>query len=128
MLIAMKCGNTIPKNLKPFTRRIQENRLEGIDGQLFLKLRSLQILDLSHNRISDLPTEVFQSIYHVRVMKVSNNKLRHLPNLQEQTELSELDVSKNEIHSISHDDLRQLRRLKTLQLSENFIGDEFKFQ
>jgi hypothetical protein len=50
-----------------FCRRLQENRLENLDAQLFLKLRSLKILDISQNRFSpSLPHELFQSIYHLK--------------------------------------------------------------
>lgn len=45
-----------------------------------------------------------------------------MPNLQEQSELEELDVSKNEISFIKSSDLRTLKNLKSLRLSENVIG------
>lgn len=47
-------------------RRLQENKLEKLDSHLFLKLRSLRILDLSQNQLSSLPPELFQSIYHIK--------------------------------------------------------------
>lgn len=144
-------------------RRLQENKLEMLDVQLFLKLRSLKILDISQNRLMpSLPRELFLSIYHIRgeifiaielcfallftrsilqmtlnwftsafaslhvqsieVINLAHNKLRDLPNLQEQTELEELDLSKNELNSIRSDDFKHLRSLKTLRISENFIG------
>jgi Leucine-rich repeat (LRR) protein len=56
------------------------------------------------------------------VINLAHNKLRDLPNLNEQIKLEELDISKNEIHTISSDDFKQLKKLKTLRLSENFIG------
>lgn len=47
--------------------RLQENNLQRIDNQLFLKLRSLKILDVSINHLSNaLPLELFQSIYHIK--------------------------------------------------------------
>lgn len=52
-------------------RRLQENKLESLDAQLFLKLRSLKILDISQNQLlSSLPHELFQSIYHIRGERV----------------------------------------------------------
>lgn len=155
-------------------RRLQENKLESLDAQLFLKLRSLKILDISQNQLlSSLPLELFQSIYHIRgervdllqsnfalccprifttsplrcirtkplshvslphfasirvqlivhkVINIAHNKLSRMPNLQEQTELEELDLSKNEFHVLSSDDFKYLKKLKTLRLSENFIS------
>lgn len=48
-------------------RRLQENNLQRVDNQLFLKLRSLKILDVSINHLSNaLPLELFQSIYHIK--------------------------------------------------------------
>ena len=48
-------------------RRLQENKLQSLDSQLFLKLRSLKILDMSQNQLSlSLPHELFQSIYHLK--------------------------------------------------------------
>jgi Leucine-rich repeat (LRR) protein len=134
-----------------------------LDAQLFLKLRSLKILDLSQNRLlSSLPHELFQSTYHLKgekrfiatellvlfrlfarficfkliylfthanscridfeVINLARNKLRDLPNLQEQVELEELDISKNEIRVVGSNSFKQLKNLKTLRLSENFIG------
>lgn len=55
---------------------------------------------------------------------MAHNKLRQIPNLQEQTELEELDISKNEINIIRSNDFKHLRNLRTLRLSENFIGKD----
>jgi len=105
-----------------FCRRLQENQLETLDGQIFLKLRSLRILDISQNRLSSLAPDLFQSIYHIKVINLSDNKLLELPSIQEQEELEELDLSKNKLHAIDAGALKQLKNLKTLRLSENFIG------
>ena len=57
----------ISSNFSCFCRRLQENRLESFDAHLFLKLRSLKILDISQNRLmSSLPLDLFQSIYHLK--------------------------------------------------------------
>lgn len=62
----------------------------------------------------------------LEVINLARNKLRDLPNLQEQVELEELDVSKNEIRVVGSNSLKELKNLKTLRLSENFIG-KFEF-
>lgn len=56
------------------------------------------------------------------VINFSNNKLNKLPLLLEQSELEELDISKNEICAIDNKDLFELKKLKTLRLSENSLG------
>lgn len=56
------------------------------------------------------------------VINLAHNKLRDLPNLQEQTELEELDVSKNEIRIVRSSDFKHLKSLRTLRLCENLIG------
>lgn len=56
------------------------------------------------------------------VINFSNNKLEKLPLLLEQSELEELDISKNEICAIDNKDLFELKKLKTLRLSENSLG------
>ena len=56
------------------------------------------------------------------VINFSNNKLNKLPLLLEQSELEELDISKNEICVIDNKDLFELKKLKTLRLSENSLG------
>lgn len=56
------------------------------------------------------------------VINLSHNRLNKLPRLQEQSEMEELDVSRNKLSAIESDDLVQLKSLKTLRLSENFIG------
>ncbi|KAL7032764.1 hypothetical protein ACKWTF_007392 [Chironomus riparius] len=106
------------------TLRLQENNLQRVDNQLFLKLRSLKILDVSINHLSNaLPLELFQSIYHIKVINFSNNKLNKFPLLLEQSELEELDISKNEICAIDNKDLFELKKLKTLRLSENSLAE-----
>lgn len=57
-----------------------------------------------------------------KVINLARNKLKDLPNLQEQVELEEFDMSKNKIRVVGSNDLKQLKKLKTLRLSENFIG------
>jgi Leucine-rich repeat (LRR) protein len=56
------------------------------------------------------------------VINFSNNKLNKLPLLLEQSELEELDISKNEICVIDNKDLFEVKMLKTLRLSENSLG------
>lgn len=56
------------------------------------------------------------------MINLAHNKLENLPNLQEQVELEEFDISKNKIRVVGSNDLKQLKKLKTLRLSENFIG------
>lgn len=56
------------------------------------------------------------------VINLSHNRLNKLPRLQEQSEMEELDVSRNKLSAIESDDLMQLKSLKTLRLSENLIG------
>jgi len=56
------------------------------------------------------------------VINFSNNKLNKLPLLLEQSELEELDISKNEISVIDNKDLFELKKLKTLRVSENSLG------
>lgn len=65
--------------------------------------------------------------FHSPVINLSHNRLTKLPTLQEQSEMEELDVSRNKINEIDDNELTQLKSLKTLRLSENFIGmlDEF---
>jgi Leucine-rich repeat (LRR) protein len=58
--------NRLKNFLQCFCRRLQENKLETLDPQLFLKLRSLKILDISQNQLLSLPHELFQSIYYMR--------------------------------------------------------------
>lgn len=56
------------------------------------------------------------------VINLSHNRLNKLPRLQEQSEMEELDVSRNKLSAIESEDLMQLKSLKTLRLSENLIG------
>lgn len=75
-----------------------------------------------------LPSTHAPSLFYSIVINLSHNRLTKLPTLQEQSELGELDVSRNKISEINSNELTQLKSLKTLRLSENFIGmcDEFK--
>lgn len=59
------------------------------------------------------------------VINFSNNKLRKLPFLLEQSELEELDISKNEINSLDSKELFELGKLKTLRFSENSLSTKY---
>jgi hypothetical protein len=59
-----------------------------------------------------------------KVINLAHNTLSALPHLQEQSEIEELDVSKNEICVIGSNHLKHVKSLKTLRLSENLIGEE----
>jgi Leucine-rich repeat (LRR) protein len=61
-------------------------------------------------------------LYNSKVINFQHNKLAKLPWLLEQSELEEIDISKNELHSIDDAELAELKSLRTLRLSENFIG------
>ncbi|XP_033226281.1 leucine-rich repeat-containing protein 40-like isoform X2 [Belonocnema kinseyi] len=86
------------------------------------ELQHIQFLDLNRNRLNSLP-ESIHLLEHLREINISFNKFVEIPTcIYEIIHLEILVASGNQIAKIDVPALKKLRRLATLDLSNNNIG------
>lgn len=108
-----------------YFRRLERNMLEDLDSKMFLKLRNLKILDLSHNNFLSIPEEILHSAFHMKIINFSFNTLKKLPEffLKESQVVEEFDVSRNSFSHLDNECFAKLIKLKILNLAQNSISE-----
>ncbi|XP_029163228.1 leucine-rich repeat transmembrane neuronal protein 4-like [Nylanderia fulva] len=121
-----------------------DNKIRKIDEAAFANQHYLEVLELATNRIRALPESLFQmpnlhTLYlndnlltnsafkmkvtsPIRLLQLDRNELTMIPKIGVQPTLLELNVSNNNITSISTEDLAPFCSLKVLDLSRNNIS------
>ncbi|CAD0195569.1 unnamed protein product [Chrysodeixis includens] len=88
----------------------------------FAKLSNLKQVYLNNNRLKEFPMQLL-GLHNLDVLEISNNKITEIPNGMSELYAAELNLSQNEISSIS-EDLHLAPRLKILRLEENCLSLE----
>ncbi|XP_029163259.1 leucine-rich repeat-containing protein let-4-like [Nylanderia fulva] len=123
---------------------LADNNIRKIDEAAFVNQHYLDVLDLTQNRFVTLPKSLFQMPYlrtlylddnlltdsvfkmkvtsPIRLLQLARNELTMIPNIGVQPTLLDLNVSNNNIISISTEDLAPFCSLKVLDLSRNKIS------
>ncbi|XP_008561156.1 immunoglobulin superfamily containing leucine-rich repeat protein 2 [Microplitis demolitor] len=121
-----------------------DNFIRNIEDGAFMKLRNLQVLDLTTNAITDFPKNILslpqlRSLYlsdnklkddalvpissiedsNIEILDLSRNLLNKLPPARALTQLKELNVSGNSISFIKASEIAAFCSLKTLDISHN---------
>lgn len=86
----------------------------------FSTLRNLKQIYLSNNKFKEFPTQLL-GLNSLEVVDLSNNKLTEVPTGMSSLFAAEVNLSQNEISSLS-EDLYQAPRLKILRLDENCLS------
>ena len=105
---------------------LSHNHLSKIDSSLPLSgLRGLMSLSLDHNGIETIHDQAFVNISSsLFELNLSNNKLKSVPAaLQITSNLRSLDLSFNQISSISNTSYQGIEQLYSLNLEGNRIGN-----
>eukprot|EP00095_Tigriopus_kingsejongensis_P001501 snap_masked-scaffold1086_size63525-processed-gene-0.0 protein:Tk01501 transcript:snap_masked-scaffold1086_size63525-processed-gene-0.0-mRNA-1 annotation:"hypothetical protein DAPPUDRAFT_300683" len=103
---------------------LNHNRLTSLHGKLLRNQKRLQVVDLSHNFLETLPEELFLRT-SLEIFKVAHNRLYEIPVKAlnpVQSSLKYLDLSANQITTISDSQLNQIQLLVYLNLEGNKIS------
>lgn len=101
---------------------IQGNHIQSIDEDTFKSLPLLEVLDLSSNRITSIPFKAFSTAAELKIFTLSNNLIRIFDILPfpVNSRLEELRLNGNQLVRINLAAIMNTRRLKTLDLHDNF--------
>ncbi|XP_014218770.1 leucine-rich repeat-containing protein 57-like [Copidosoma floridanum] len=94
------------------------NKIGALPSSL-AKLSHLKQVNLSDNRLTDFP-RMFCGMRHLDLLDLSHNKITSIPDEASDLYVTELNLNKNQISSISPN-LADCPRLKTLRLEENCL-------
>jgi uncharacterized membrane protein len=118
------------------------NKIKAINSSIFP--RNVKILDLSNNMIEFLPSNTFQvmtfleklyldnnfisnklsfSLGRYQFISFANNQMKSFPFFQGETLTSDLNLSKNNMTSLSSIDFVKLGRLEVLNISYNRVNE-----
>ncbi|XP_059275453.1 receptor-like protein 15 isoform X2 [Lycium ferocissimum] len=104
--------------------RLVRNFIEGFNG--VLRLKKLQMLDLSSNGLTEIPS--FRGMVSLKFLYLRNNDLKNWSSFQELTTLrglEMLDLSYNEIAGEMPPSLGAMTSLKSLSFSGNELNGSF---
>lgn len=143
-------------NLTVTTLILSNNRIDRIEKQAFLNLKSLQNIDLSKNRLTTLIKDVFNDLISLKTLDLSNNRIdrmddevfAHMVSLQElrlndnklkvwnpnwfanNADMNKLEAERNLLETLPGNSFHSMEKLKSLLLRENRIeeihADAFK--
>jgi len=102
------------------------NRLNGsLQLDKLLELRNLTVLDLSYNNISinvNVPNANYTSFPNINSLYLASCNLKNFPSfLMNQSKLTDLDLSANQIQGVVPNWIWKLQSLMLLNISHNFL-------
>jgi Leucine-rich repeat (LRR) protein/serine/threonine protein phosphatase PrpC len=104
------------------TLDLGSNRFEGVPD-VVCGLAALVDVNLSHNRVHELSTSL-RSLGELTYMRLGHNRIRALPSsVGHMTGLMELDLSGNQLSTVSVQDVGRLSYLGRLDLSGNRLRE-----
>ncbi|KAM9839410.1 toll-like receptor 22 [Aulostomus maculatus] len=102
--------------------QLRLNKLTVISSDLLQVCGGVTELDLAVNNIETFDNNPFEPLKGLKVLSLSRNRLQSVPvAVRNISTLMELDLSSNNITSLSCHDFANLTKLKVLSLYQNFI-------
>ncbi|KAK6643443.1 hypothetical protein RUM43_004948 [Polyplax serrata] len=100
---------------------LSTNRLTILPDNVFIWVGNLLVLDLSHNRLRSNFKELFHNVQKLKRLRLANTGLINVPTLP-LPNLTELDLSSNNIETVYVNSVEYLVKLRTLVLSDNKLN------
>ncbi|KAI3355418.1 hypothetical protein L3Q82_018259 [Scortum barcoo] len=102
--------------------QLQKNKFQFVRSDLFQLCTNLTELDLGGNAIETIENNAFRSLKGLKILSLGRNKLKSVPAaIRNLTTLEELDLSSNQIRSLTCHDFTNLTKLRHLSLYQNSI-------
>ncbi|XP_059165432.1 toll-like receptor Tollo [Physella acuta] len=108
-----------PANNSLIALDISSNLLREVDECALRGLAKLLYLDLSNNLLEMLPSKVFSDLVSLQFLYLQGNKLTSIPVMSAMTNLIILNVSYNDLISLTDVDLQGLAKLQILHANNN---------
>lgn len=117
-MILVNDYSTSIKNLQ-----LSNLKIEEITYNAFDKCMKLEILNLSNNKLESLhPTTLIKN-ENLRIVDLSHNLFKKLETYDFLSQISELDLSHNQLSAFSTDLIKVMKSMETLRVSYNKLFD-----
>ncbi|KAG5334614.1 ALS protein, partial [Acromyrmex charruanus] len=100
---------------------VSGNEINTIESDAFQNNNELLFLNLSSNRIRHLHPKTFANLQYLKTLDLSNNQLKVLQISINETEISTLYISNNDIKNITSDTFMHMPKLIKLLMGKNKI-------
>ncbi|KAG5327749.1 LRC15 protein, partial [Pseudoatta argentina] len=100
---------------------VSGNEINTIESDAFQSNNELLFLNLSSNRIRHLHPKTFANLQYLKTLDLSNNQLEVLQISINETEMSTLYISNNDIKNITSDTFMHMPKLIKLLMGKNKI-------
>ena len=102
---------------------LRGNGLLKINPDIFNKVKTLQVIDLSQNKLEDIPAQIFKNNTVLRDINLANNNFQFfaLGTFQELRQLRTVDLSNNNIHTLQNGLLSGSVNLEEIYLQNNSL-------
>lgn len=106
---------------------MQDNLIQLIDSRTFSQLPQLRLLQLARNQITEIRTNAFDNLPQLRKIILANNHLENVPKSLSRAfnatiPVEILDLSSNNLHSLSDEDFFYWTKLEYVNLAKNRIS------
>jgi Leucine-rich repeat (LRR) protein len=105
---------------------VSNNRVQTLTNDVFIYLKSLQLLDFSVNRLIKIENASFRGLINLKTLSLNNNYLDDSESdyfIDDLSLLEYLDLSYNYFKYLSKSFFKRLKSLKTLRLNNNQIKE-----
>ena len=102
--------------------RLRHNKIDHLDSAVFSGLFKLKHVDLSANKLQYLQPHTFLGLPNIKRLSLENNRELYIPNdryFMNSHSLSELDIKRCNISSLSVDSFAKVTALTSLDISHN---------
>ncbi|XP_066918460.1 nephrocan-like [Clytia hemisphaerica] len=98
---------------------LKRNSLHLFNPVLFRRFHKLKFLFLDENNIQNFPKNMSKNLFSLKHLTLTKNNIEHIPQNLDLPNLTDLDLSRNNITYLAPHSFARMHGLKTLYLSRN---------